>query len=136
MKTIIALFVALVLPAAAAAAEDTSAQARDAAVNWLALVDAGEYQQTWNEASAPFRSHVTQAKWTVAATSAREPLGALQSRSAPDDVRLATSLPGLPDGHYAIFQFRSTFANKRAAVETVTMMMDAGTWKAAGYFIR
>jgi hypothetical protein len=136
MKTIIAFVIALILPAAAIAAEDASAQARDAAVNWLALVDAGQYQQSWNEASGLFRSHVTQAKWTAAATSAREPLGALQSRSGPDDVRLVTSLPGLPDGHYAIFRFNSTFANKRAAVETVTMMMDAGTWRAAGYFIR
>jgi hypothetical protein len=136
MKAVIAILVALILPAAALAAEDPSAQARDAAAHWLALVDAGQYQQSWNEASELFRSHVTQAKWTDAATAAREPLGALQSRSAPDDVRFAASLPGQPDGQYVIFRFRSSFANKRTAIETVTMMMDAGTWRAAGYFIR
>jgi len=136
MKTIIAILVALILPAAAVAAEDSSTEARDAAVSWLALVDAGQYQQSWNKACELFRSHVTQTKWTAAAAGAREPLGALQSRSAPDDVRFVNSAPGLPDGQYVIFQFHSTFANKRAAVETVTMTMDAGTWRAAGYFIR
>jgi len=59
---------------------------------------------------------------------ARAPLGALQSlqlRSAP-----------LPDREYVVIQFASSFANKAAALETVTPMKDAdGTWRVSGYYI-
>jgi hypothetical protein len=43
---------------------------------------------------------------------------------------------GVPDGNYAIVQFRSAFQNKAAATETVSLMLDNGKWKVAGYFIK
>lgn len=130
-----AFVVALAFPVSAMAAADTSKQATDAATNWLALIDAGKYEQSWSEASKLFQEHVTQAQWATQAKAAREPLGAVVSRATPA-VRLATSLPGVPDGQYAILQFHSKYAHKANAVETVTMMMQDGSWKAAGYFIK
>jgi Protein of unknown function (DUF4019) len=135
MKRLIAFGLALMLPITAIAAAGASKEATDAARSWLALIDAGRYDRSWNDASSLFREHVTQAQWAAEAKAAREPLGAVESRGAPT-VRLATSLPGAPDGQYAILQFHSRFAHKADAVEIVTMMMDDGTWKSAGYFIR
>jgi hypothetical protein len=135
MKRLITFVFALMLPIAAIAAAGTSKEATDAARSWLALIDAGQYDQSWKDASNLFREHVTQAQWAAAAKTTRQPLGAIESRGAPT-VRFATSLPGAPDGRYAVIQFHSKFAHKADAVETVTMMMDNGTWKAAGYFIR
>lgn len=134
MKLLLALIIALVLPASAIAA-DASKEAADGAMSWLVLVDAGKYDQSWSEASKFFQQHVTATQWAAAVKSAREPLGALVSRPAPL-VQLTKSLPGVPDGDYAIVQFHATFATRADALETVTMMMDGDAWKAAGYFIK
>ena len=54
-----------------------------------------------------------------------------------DASQTATSLPGAPDGHYVVFTYSTEYAQKRAAVETVTATQDAdGHWRVAGYFIR
>jgi hypothetical protein len=134
-KLLVACLIALALPASAIAATGTSNQAVDAAKNWLALIDGGKYEQSWNEASKLFQERVTQAQWANQAKNAREPLGAVLSRSTPV-VRFATSLPGVPDGNYAILQFVSKFAHKTAALETVTMILQDGTWRGGGYFIK
>ena len=117
------------------AAEDSPQQVTDAARNWLTLIDTGKYDQSWAEGSKLFRERVAKAQWVTEVKAAREPLGAVESRMAPA-VHFAASLPGAPDGHYAILQFHSKFEHKRDAVETVTMMIDGGTWKVAGYFIK
>jgi hypothetical protein len=44
-------------------------------------------------------------------------------------VRFTASLPGVPDGQYAVLQFNFKFAHKANAVETVTMMRQDGMWK-------
>jgi hypothetical protein len=133
MKLLLACITALMLPASAMAA-DASEPAAGAAESWLALVDAGKYDQSWNAAAKLFQQRVSAAQWPAAVKSARELLGALVSRTPPD-VRLAKSLPGVPDGQYALIHFHAKFANKADALETMTMMMDGGAWKAAGYFI-
>jgi hypothetical protein len=131
----IALIVGLVLPLSALTAADTSKAAADAATNWLTLIDAGRYEQSWRQAGKLFRERVRQTQWASEAKSAREPLGSLKSRTM-STVRFAGSLPGAPDGRYAIVQFHSQFAHKASAVETVTVMMEDGEWKTVGYFIR
>lgn len=135
IKRTIALVVGLFLSVSAVAAADQSQQVTDAAKSWLSLVDAGQYDRSWTEASKLFQAHVTQTQWTTEVKSAREPIGAVDSRNVPA-VRFTNSLPGVPDGQYAVLQFHSKFAHKAGAIETVTMMMDDGTWKLAGYFIK
>jgi hypothetical protein len=47
------------------------------------------------------------------------------------------TLPGAPDGKYVVIQFESSFSNKKAAIETVTLMMDSDVkWRVSGYFIK
>jgi hypothetical protein len=48
-----------------------------------------------------------------------------------------TKLPGAPDGQYVVIQFKTSFANKESAVETITPMLDKdGTWRVSGYYIK
>jgi hypothetical protein len=106
-----------------------------AATNGLALVDDGNYEQSWNEASSLFRTRVTQARWASEAKAVRDPLGGVQSR-AVQATQFSSSLPGAPDGDYVVLKFNSKFAHKAHAIETVTLLLQDGTWKAAGYFIK
>ena len=139
MKTTLRfLFLALVLAVSGVHAADTEAvnQARKSANSWLALVDAAQYGQSWDEAATLFRSAVTKQEWMKAVQSARAPLGALKSRIFKT-ATFTRSLPGAPDGEYVVIQFDTQFENKAAAVETVTPMRQKdGAWKVSGYYIR
>lgn len=139
MKTTLRfLFLALVLAGSGVHAADTEAvnQARKSASAWLALVDATQYGQSWDEAATLFKSAVTKQEWMKAVQSTRAPLGALKSRVFKT-ATFTRSLPGAPDGEYVVIQFDTRFENKAAAVETVTPMRQKdGAWKVSGYYIR
>jgi hypothetical protein len=120
----------------AASAEHREAAATSAAVAWLALVDAGNYAESWNAAASRFRQRITQDAWQSTAARVRGPLGALKSREL-QSATFKQSLPGIPDGEYVVIRFAASFANKAAAIETVTPMKDAdGAWRVAGYYIK
>jgi hypothetical protein len=110
--------------------------ARVAAEQWLALVDAGRYGDSWKEAAALFKGAIDAAGWEAAAKGVRAPLGAMKTR-AIKSAQAANSLPGAPDGEYVVLQFESSFEHKAQAVETVTPMKDPdGAWRVSGYFIK
>jgi len=134
MKLLLAVFFALLMPAAAMAANMDS-PAIDAAKAWLALVDADDYAQSWNAASQFLQSHVTEAQWESVGKAARDPLGAVVGRGVAS-VKFSATLAGAPDGQYALVEFDTQFAHKAAATESVVLTMEGGVWKTAGYFIK
>jgi hypothetical protein len=135
MKRIAALVLALFIPVAALAANADMDEAAKAAGSWLLLVDAGDYAQSWKIAGTFFQRHVTEVQWQADAKAARDPMGAVVARKVAG-VSFATTLPGAPDGRYAVVTFDSKFANKAAATETVAMAMEGGSWKIIGYHVR
>jgi hypothetical protein len=117
-------------------AADASQAAVGAAEKWLAVIDEGDYSQSWKDAAAFFQAAVTEPAWQDAMESVRKPLGGLVSRRLKS-AQPATSLPGAPDGEYVVMQFESSFAAKKTAVETVTFTRGKdGAWRASGYYIR
>lgn len=137
MTRALALFGVLLAsaPTAARAAETSEAAALQAAEAWLKLIDAGQYGASWDEASAMFRKAVSRSTWEKKAAAAREPLGKVVSRKVASK-QLAHELPGAPDGTYVVLTFETKFEHKERGVETVTMMLDDGKFRGAGYFIR
>jgi hypothetical protein len=135
VKRIAALVLVVFIPVAALAAEADRNDASKAARSWLMLVDTGDYAQSWRTADPFLQSHVTEAQWETAAKTARDPLGAVVARKVAG-VSFATTLPGAPDGRYAVVTFDTKFANKAAATETVAMAMEGGVWKVVGYHVR
>ena len=125
----------IVTPLTGLAAEGKEAAAKQAALDWLALVDAMQYEASWKEAASLFRTQVNTPDWVKAVMAARSPLGNLVARH-PVSATYATSLPGAPDGEYVVLQFQASFENKAQAVETVTPMLDEGKWRVSGYYIQ
>ena len=124
---------ALIAPACA---QDNTKAAEAASDAWLRFVDSGDYSQSWMEASSLFKAAVTEKQWEQKITAARQPLGALISRKLKS-AKYTTTLPGAPDGQYVVIQYDTSFANKKAAIETVTPMLDKdGQWRVSGYFIK
>lgn len=119
-----------------ARASDAAPEARVAALAWLSQTDAGEHAAAWAAAGSAFKTAVTATQWQQAVQGVRGPLGAVRERKD----RRATftrSLPGAPDGHYAVLEFDTVFEHKAQAVETVTVAQEPqGAWRVVGYFIR
>ena len=110
--------------------------ARGVAEAWLNLVDAQKYGESWDEASAFFKSKISKNKWTEMVGSARKPFGALKSRQFLG-AKYATELQGAPDGEYVVIQYKASYENKKNAVEDITPMKDGdGRWRVSGYYIR
>lgn len=109
--------------------------AKDAARDWVTLLDNQHWQESWRAAASLFRSKLSAEQWTSMVQPIRQPLGAVSSRTVQSTTK-ATSLPGAPAGDYEIIQFLTNFANKPAAVETVALTHEGATWKVSGYFIR
>jgi len=128
-------FLLIVVSLTGLAAGGKEEAAKLAALEWLALVDAMQYEMSWKEAASLFKKQVNTHDWVSAVTAARSPLGNPVDRHLISAV-YATSLPGAPDGEYVVLQFQSSFEHKAQAVETVTPMLDEGKWRVSGYYIR
>jgi hypothetical protein len=103
---------------------------------WLALIDAGHYVQSWEAAAGYFKNAVPEHQWEQTLKAVRYPLGKRLSREVKS-ARYTTSLPGAPDGEYMVIQFLTSFENKKSAIETVTPMVESDRgWRVSGYFIK
>ena len=128
--------IALSVTVSAWAAGGSEDAAQTAAESWLKLVDAGNYEASWDQAAKLFKGGVTKEQWKQAAAGVRTPLGKVVSRKLKAR-EYTEKLPGAPDGKYVVIQFDTVFEKKAAAVETVTPMVDPdGVWRVSGYFIR
>ncbi len=133
---VVAIFMFLIGGVSSAADLSKEKAAVAAAEKWLALVDAGKNAESWREAAGYFKAAVSQGKWEQSLQSVRKPLGKTISRKLKNET-YQTSLPGAPDGEYVVIQFETSFQHKKAAVETVTPMLDKdGQWRVSGYYIR
>jgi hypothetical protein len=139
-RRMMALVLAIALiPAALAAKGDEAAEksARSAADAWLALVDRGEYGESWDAAAAFFKQAISRPQWEETLKKVRGPLGKVNSRK-PRSAEYTQSIPNAPAGEYVVIQYGTSFAGAPApATETVTPMKDKdGVWRVSGYYIR
>ena len=105
-----------------------------AAKQWLKIVDAGKYAESWQKSDSLFKLQLSQSKWDAALKGVRSPLGKANSRSEIAAKKYAT-LPGAPDGEYLVIQYQTEFQNKKSAIETLTLSKSSGEWLPLGYFI-
>jgi CHASE3 domain sensor protein len=76
----VSVVISCVMIATIQADESKEESAQKAAESWLALVDAGKYSESWEEAAQLFKERVTKQHWEAALKSVRSPLGKLKSR--------------------------------------------------------
>jgi Protein of unknown function (DUF4019) len=127
------------LAAAGVARADNEVQtnaAQTQAEAWLKAVDGGDYDASWTEAATLFQKAIAKEQWREAVSKSRQPFGKLISRKVKSR-QYTETLPGAPDGKYVVLTYDSVFENKKAAVETITPMLDgARGWRVSGYFIK
>jgi hypothetical protein len=136
LRALLALAAALFYAGPLAAQDSRASLVQQTARTWLADTDRGSAAQSWKNAGKQFRNAITADRWAESLKQVRPPLGAMSQRAL-----LATqfrkNIPGAPDGEYAIVVFRTTFAKKFDARETLTLEHEPdGVWRVIGYFVR
>lgn len=140
-RILFVLFLLLFLvPEGMAWGKDTPADMEKAAVasaeEFLRLVDQGAYGEAWAKTADVFKRQVDEATLSANLQNTRPLFGKVVSRKVRS-ARYLTSAPGAPDGEYVLILYQTVFENKKAAMETVTPVLEAdGKWRVAGYFIR
>jgi DNA-binding CsgD family transcriptional regulator len=118
-------------PTAPQAAPATApSEAADTARQFLALLDEGRWDESYERTSASFQQSNTLQVWTDVSEETRAPLGAAESRVFVSQ----ENLPAPPDG-YEVVKFQTRFAKKPAALETVSLRRENGRWVVAGVII-
>jgi hypothetical protein len=129
----VAIAAAGMLPLRLAAQDAHTTAVQNAARDWLALLDRKDVKGSWDAAGAKFRSVMPLEKWTSAIEVVRAPLGSVAART------IASTRFGNPggasDGEYAVVVFRTAFATRPAASETVTLQREGDVWRVIGYVI-
>jgi hypothetical protein len=134
MLLAVALLFTMFIPAYANKQAEEKAVA--VSMEWLKLVDSGQYDASWDAASVLFKKAVDKGQWKQQVSAVRGQMGKVKSRKLRSK-HYATSLPGSPDGEYVVIQYETSFDNKRSAVETITPMLDKdGIWRISGYYIK
>ena len=115
---------------------DAEKLAIESAQAWLEIVDSGKYTESWEEAAEYFKSAVTKEEWETTIHAVRNPFGKVGSRMLKSQ-KYTTSLPGTPYRDHIVIQYNTTFDKKKAAVETITLIIDKdGKWKMLNYDIK
>lgn len=117
--------------ASQAAAESVSqSEAVRATRQWLALIDADDWAASYAATGRQFQDLNTLEVWTSVSEKARADLGERLSRTLIEE----EWLPAPPHGLHMV-KFRTSFANRPEAVETLSLAQEDGAWKVVGYVI-
>lgn len=103
-----------------------------ASQTWLELVDKDHYDRSWDEISSVTKAKIPKAEWTKILNKTRKPLGLVKSRDMVDQ-RTAVNPKNLPAGDYMVMVYKTTFKNKPAAYELVTLYLQGGQWRVLTY---
>ena len=114
--------------------DSDTAAARQAVNAWLALIDAGDYDEAYQTAAAFLRENVTAEEFRRETGTVRATLGAVRSRTVTS-TRRTTTLPDAPPGDYIVFEFDVVYELRPDTGERVTVVLEGGEWRVVGYYI-
>jgi hypothetical protein len=111
---------------------DSDSDAADAAKHWLAEIDSGKYEQSYDEGSAALHNKVTKDQWLTVMNAIRAPLGTLASRKEASHADKPDGFEGL-QGECIVLTYNTSFSKVDSSIEIVVLKMEDGVWKGAGY---
>ena len=137
MSTILAVFALATLsaPTATPAADPQAAAAAEsapvtAARQFLALVDANDWDGSWNAVGQAMKVLNTRAVWTDVSNKVRAQFGAPISRAL-----ISAEFAPAPPAGYWVVKFRARYANKADATEILSLADEGGYWRVVGITI-
>ena len=114
---------------------DKAEKATVAAMEFLQLIDAEKYAESWQVAAGLMKEKVTEKDWVEKLTKTRTLSGELIER-VKKSASYSPTAQDSPDGEYISLIFESKYQRAEDVSEYVTVMLEDGHWKVAGYFIQ
>ena len=115
--------------------KDKAEKAMAVAMEFLQLVDADKYSESWQMSADLMKERVSEKDWVEKLTKARTLSGDLIEREKKSASYSPTAQDS-PDGEYISLIFESKYQRAEDVSEYVTVMLEDGHWKVAGYFIQ
>lgn len=97
---------------------------------WLALLDQGRWDESYEATATIFQTLNSGETWSALSEQVRAPLGDAKSRVLVEH----ESVKPLPNDAEVI-RFRTSFANRGEMTETISLVREDGAWKILGYWI-
>ena len=120
--------------------QEPRAAAEAAARSWLEVVDAGDYEKSWDAASELFRQNMARfgkdaSFWVKSLNVSRAPLGDVRMREVAR-VEPDAGIAGMPPGDFVEVEYLGTFVNQDRVTETIVMTLESDAeWRMANYII-
>ena len=100
--------------------------------NWLAEIDSGKYDESYNEGCLAFHNKVSRDQWDTILKALRPPLGAVVSRKVASYVYKPDGYEGL-EGECFVIRYNTSFSKVPTNLELVVLKKEDGQWRGAGY---
>jgi len=109
-------------------------EAREAALKWLKLLDAGGYAEAFEWEAKDFRIYRTQRQFVRYMQARRAPFGRTRSRSVVSAANIH-QFAGVPEGNYESIIFKTAFEHKSFTAERVILVKNEFGWRVIDYRI-
>ena len=108
-----------------------------AATQFLELIDAGQYEQSWQVSAAYLKNDILLNEWVKRLSEIHSVVGKVIERKQKSFLYTnRESQKGVPAGEYMVYIFNSKVRAENNITETVTVMLEKdNSWRVAGYFI-
>jgi Protein of unknown function (DUF4019) len=115
---------------------DKAEAATAAATEFLGMLDADQYDRSWQSSAKLLQERVSLDEWTQQLRKIRAAVGPVVDRTQ-SDISYATTATDSPEGEYVQIFYETRSQVKEGLEETVTVMLEAdGQWRVAGYFVK
>lgn len=106
----------------------------DVAEQWVKWIDAGKYDESWEQASVRLKRLLPKAEWNMYLNTIRKPLGQAQNRVLMQQTP-AENPKGLAPGKYMVILFNTNFSKKGPMQELLTLAFEGDSWRVLSYHI-
>ena len=108
--------------------------ARAAALNWLQLLDDGDYEEAFEFEAQDFRMYRTQSQFVRFMQARRAPFGKMLERKFIGAAHVEKFV-GAPEGNYESVLFKTAFEHKNPTAERVILIKQPAGWRVIDYKI-
>ena len=108
--------------------------ARQVAEAWIALLDAGKFDDAYGQMGQAARGQISVEQWKAQLKASRTKYGKLTTR-AFQYTDYATTLKNAPPGQYVVLDYLCSFVSGQSAPETLVMSKVNGVWQVAGFAV-
>jgi hypothetical protein len=113
--------------------DDTrTTQALAVAKEWVAEIDAGDYDKSYTDGGDVLHQKVPQDTWSRILKTERPLLGSVVTRTRIDQSYRPNGFEG-SDGEFFLVSYRTEFTNKQDEIEHVVLRREGDRWRGVGY---